>query len=216
MAKKDRKQIVGAGGGGRPSQIGPTIVQQQAAPPAVRTPTRQADNLASTAFANILDMLSEGEIEGFPSARDYSRGTDNYNKALLKDVFLSDTPVLRSGADVTDLSDSDYNFKGVTVDARYGTNSQTYIKRFDATENVISVNTEVKQATPVTRQITDTNVDAVRVAIAVPRLERGTNEGDILGTSVSFNIQLQYNGGGYTTVKQASISGRTADKYERH
>ena len=215
MAKKDRKQIVGAGGGGRPSQIGPTIVQQQAAPPAVRTPTRQADNLASTAFANILDMLSEGEIEGFPSARDYSRGTDNYNKALLKDVFLSDTPVLRSGADVTDLSDSDYNFKGVTVDARYGTNSQTYIKRFDATENVISVNTEVKQATPVTRQITDTNVDAVRVAIAVPRLERGTNEGDILGTSVSFNIQLQYNGGGYTTVKQASISGRTADKYER-
>jgi hypothetical protein len=176
---------------------------------------RQADNLASTAFANILDMLSEGEIEGFPSARAYTRGSDNYNKALLKDVFLSDTPVLRSGADVTDLSDSDYNFKGVTVDARYGTNSQTYIKRFDAAENVVSVNTEVKQATPVTRQITDTNVDAVRVAIAVPRLERGTNEGDILGTSVSFNIQLQYNGGGYTTVKSATISGRTADKYER-
>jgi predicted phage tail protein len=215
MAKKDRKQIVGAGGGGQPSQIGPAIVQQQAASPAVRTPTRQADNLASTAFANILDMLSEGEIEGFPSARAYTRGSDNYNKALLKDVFLSDTPVLRSGADVTDLSDSDYNFKGVTVDARYGTNSQTYIKRFDAAENVVSVNTEVKQATPVTRQITDTNVDAVRVAIAVPRLERGTNEGDVLGTSVSFNIQLQYNGGGYTTVKSATISGRTADKYER-
>jgi predicted phage tail protein len=215
MAKKDRKQIVGAGGGGQPSQVGPAIVQQQAASPAVRTPTRQADNLASTAFANILDMLSEGEIEGFPSARAYTRGSDNYNKALLKDVFLSDTPVLRSGADVTDLSDSDYNFKGVTVDARYGTNSQTYIKRFDAAENIVSVNTEVKQATPVTRQITDTNVDAVRVAIAVPRLERGTNEGDILGTSVSFNIQLQYNGGGYTTVKSATISGRTADKYER-
>lgn len=217
MAKKDRKQIVGAGGGGGggAAPVQQVIVQQQAAPPAIRTPIRTADNLASTAFANILDMLSEGEIEGFPSARDYSRGSDNYNKALLKDVFLSDTPVLRSGADVTDLSDSDYNFKGVTVDARYGTNSQTYIKRFDATENVISVNTEVKQATPVTRQITDTNVDAVRVAIAVPRLERGTNEGDVLGTSVSFNIQLQYNGGGYTTVKEATISGRTADKYER-
>lgn len=211
MAKKDRKQIVGAGGGGG----GATIVQQQVAQPAARTPTRAPDNLASTAFANILDMLSEGEIEGFPSARDYTRGSDNYNKALLKDVFLSNTPVLRAGADVTDLSDSDYNFKGVTVDARYGTNSQTYIKRFDATENIVSVNTEVEQATPVTRQITDTNVDAVRVAIAIPRLERATNEGDILGTSVSFDIQLQYNGGGYTTVKSATISGRTADKYER-
>ena len=214
MAKKDRKQIVGAGGG-QPSPVQQIIVQQQAAAPAIRTPIRTADNLASTAFANILDMLSEGEIEGFPSARDYTRGTDNYNKALLKDVFLSNTPVLRSGADVTDLSDSDYNFKGVTVDARYGTNSQTYIKRFEATENVVSVNTEVKQATPITRQITDTNVDAVRVSIAVPRLERGTNEGDILGTSVSFKIELQYNGGGFTEVKSATISGRTADKYER-
>lgn len=216
MAKKDRKQIVGAGGGGGgAAPVQQVIVQQQAAPPAIRTPVRQPDNLASTAFANILDMLSEGEIEGFPSARAYTRGSDNYNKALLKDVFLSNTPVLRSGADVTDLSDSDYNFKGVTVDARYGTNSQTYIKRFDATENVVGVNTEVKRGVPVTRQITDTNVDAVRVAIAVPRLERGTNEGDILGTSVNFDIQLQYNGGGYTTVRNATISGRTADKYER-
>ena len=216
MAKKDRKQIVGAGGGGGGQQVvQQVIVQQQAAAPAIRTPTRAKDNLASTAFANILDMLSEGEIEGFPSARDYTRGSDDYNKALLKDVFLSNTPVLRSGADVTDLSDSDYNYKGVTVDARYGTNLQTYIKRFDAAENVVAVNVEVKKETSVTRQITDTNVDAVRVAIAVPRLERATAEGDILGTKVEFNIQLQYNGGGYTTVKEAKISGRTADKYER-
>jgi hypothetical protein len=93
MAKKKQNQIIGAGGGGgQPSQIGQTIVQQQAAPPAVRTPTRTADNLASTAFGNILDLLCEGEIEGFPSARDYTRGTDNYNKALLKDVYLTDTP----------------------------------------------------------------------------------------------------------------------------
>ena len=217
MAKKDRKQIVGAGGGGGGSQpvVQQTVVVQQAAAPAIRTPIRTADNLASTAFANILDMLSEGEIEGFPSARDYTRGSANYNLALLKDVFLTDTPVLRSGADVTDLSDSDYNFKGVSVDARYGTNAQTYIKRFDTTEDVKNVNTEIKNGIPVTRQITDTNVDAVRVSIAIPRLERGTADGDVLGTSVTIQIQLQYNGGGYTTVKEDTISGRTADKYER-
>jgi hypothetical protein len=78
-------------------------------------------------LATFLICFSEGEIEGFPSARDYTRGTDNYNLALLKDVYLTDTPVLRSGADVTNLSDSDYNFKGVTVKTRYGTNAQTYI-----------------------------------------------------------------------------------------
>ena len=221
MAKKKRNQIIGAGGGGGGGGGGQTVVQQtvvvqQSAPPATRSPIRTADNLASTAYATLLDLISEGEIEGFPSARDYTRGTDNYNKALLKDVYLTDTPILRSGADVTNLQDSDYNFKGVTVTARYGTNAQDYIPRAgETTEDVISVNTEVKQATPVTRQITDTNVDAVRVSIAIPRLERGTAEGDVLGTSVEINIQLQYNGGGYTTVKTDTISGRTADKYER-
>src|SRR5210317_594897 len=219
MAEKEPKQIIGAGGGGGG---GTTVVQQtvnvqQSAPPAVRTPIRAADNLASTAKANILDLISEGEIEGFPSARAYTRGTDNYNLALLKDVFLTDTPVLRSEADVTSLSDSDYNFKGVTVKTRYGTNAQTYISSpgFEAVEDVKSVNIEIKQATPVTRQITDSNVDAVRISLAISRLERATNEGDVLGTSVSFNFQVQYNGGGFTTVKSDTISGRTADKYER-
>ena len=218
MAKKKQNQIIGAGGGGGGSQpvVQQTVVVQQSAPPAVRTPIRTADNLASTAFGNILDLLCEGEIEGFPSARDYTRGTDNYNKALLKDVYLTDTPILRSGADVTNLTEADYNFKGVTVEARYGTNAQTYISKFgETTEDIKSVNVEILQATPVTRQITDSNVDAVRVSIAIPRLERGTDEGDVLGTSVTISIQLQYNGGGYTTVKTDTISGRTADKYER-
>jgi predicted phage tail protein len=52
-------------------------------------------------------------------------------------------------------------------------------------------------------------------ALQFRRLERGTAEGDVLGTSVTISIQLQYNGGGYTTVKTDTISGRTADKYER-
>jgi predicted phage tail protein len=218
MAKKKQNQIIGAGGGGSGSQpvVQQTVVVQQAASPAVRTPIRTADNLASTANANILDLLSEGEIEGFPSARAYARDSDNYNLALLKDVYLTDTPVLRSGADVTNLSDSDYNFKGVTVTPRYGTNAQTYIPKFgETTEDVNSVNVEVLQATPVTRQITDSNVNAVRVSIAIPRLEASNDQGDVLGTSVTVRIQLQYNGGGYTTVKEDTISGRTADKYER-
>jgi predicted phage tail protein len=216
MTDKKQNQIIGAGGGRSQPPVQQTVVVQQAAAPAVRTPVRTADNLASTAFANILDLLSEGEIEGFPSARAYTRGTTNYNLALLKDVYLTDTPILRSGADVTNLTEADYNFKGVSIDARYGTNAQDYIPKFgETTEDVISVNTEVIQATPVTRQITDTNVDAVRVSIAIPRLEQGTAEGDILGTSVTISIQLQYNGGGFTTVKTDTISGRTADKYER-
>lgn len=214
MTDKKQNQIIGAGGR-RTTVVQQTVQVQQSASPATRTPTRTADNLASTAYANILDLLSEGEIEGFPSARAYARDSANYNKALLKDVYLTDTPILRSGADVTNLSESDYNFKGVTVTPRYGTNAQDYISGFEANEDVKSVNLEILNATPITRQITDTNVDAVRVSIAVARLEQVTNEGDVLGTDVTISIQLQYNGGGFTTVKTDTISGRTADKYER-
>lgn len=207
------KRIAGAGGGGGGGQ---TVVQQTVQVNATsRTPIRDADNLASKAYARILDLISEGEIEGFPSARAYTRGTSTYNVALLKDVYLTDTPVLRSGADPTAPQASDYNFSGVTVEARYGTQAQDYVTGFDAVEDEQSVNTKVTTAAPVTRQITDSNANAVRVTITFPRLEQYTNEGDIRGTSVSLSIQIQYNGGGFTTVKTDTITGRTADQYQR-
>ncbi len=95
MAEKEQKQIIGAGGGGGGGQtvVQQTVVVQQSAPPATRTPIRQADNLASTAHATILHLINEGEIDGFPSAKDYTRGSSNSNLALLKVVFLTDTPI---------------------------------------------------------------------------------------------------------------------------
>ena len=208
------KRIAGSGGGGGGG--GTTVVQQTVQVNATsRTPIRDADNLASKAYARILDLISEGEIEGFPSARAYTRGTSTYNTALLKDVYLTDTPILRSGADPTAPQASDYNFSGVTVDARYGTQAQDYISGFEAVEDEQSVNTKVTNAVPVTRQITDSNVNAVRVSITIPRLERYTDEGDIRGTSVQLSIRVQYNGGGFTTVKTDTITGRTADQYQR-
>ena len=50
MAEKEPKQIIGAGGGGGAGAaiVQQTVQVQQSAAPAVRTPTRQADNLAST------------------------------------------------------------------------------------------------------------------------------------------------------------------------
>ena len=61
-------------------------------------PTREPDTLHSRQFANFLDLVSEGEIEGFATASKEGRtkGTTAYNNAALKDVFLNDTPVLRS------------------------------------------------------------------------------------------------------------------------
>ena len=44
--------------------------------------------LNSTQHLTIVDVLSEGEIEGFPSAVGYTKGTTTYNNAALKDVYL--------------------------------------------------------------------------------------------------------------------------------
>ena len=205
--------IRGAGGGGGGGG-GTTVVQQTVVAP-TRTPVRDPDTLASKQYATFVDLLSEGEIEGFPSAAAYTRGTDDYNRALLKDVFLNGTQILRQGADATNPQSADYNFQNVTLQARYGTQAQTYIPGFSDIERESSVQVKVEQATPITRTITDTTVDAVRVTITVPRLEQYTDEGDVKGTSINLQIRVQYNGGGYTTVIDDTIAGRTADQYQK-
>ena len=206
--------IRGAGGGGGGGNSGTTIVQQTVVAP-TRTPVRDPDTLASKQYATFVDLISEGEIEGFPSARAYTRGTADYNRALLKDVFLNGTQILRQGADATNPQTADYNYQNVTLQARYGTQAQSYMTGFSDIERETSVQVKVEQATPVTRTITDTTVNAVRVTIAVPRLEQYTDEGDVKGTSLNLRIQVQYNGGGYTTVVDDTISGRTADQYQK-
>ena len=102
------KIIRGSGGGG---------------PPTPPQPTRAPDTLHSRQFATFLDLISEGEIEGFASASKEGRtkGTTAYNNAALKDVFLNDTPVLKSTADSTNPATTDFNFQDVTFNPRFGT-----------------------------------------------------------------------------------------------
>ena len=58
-------------------------------PPSPPQPTREPDTLHSRQFATFLDLVSEGEIEGFATASKEGRtkGTTAYNNAALKDVF---------------------------------------------------------------------------------------------------------------------------------
>lgn len=175
------------------------------------------DNLDSTSYAKIIELLSEGEIEGFatPSKLGLTQGTPAYDNASLKDMFLDNTPILNPTASNTAPSDFDFNFKGVTVATRFGTQAQNYVPGFDAIENEVGVSADVVKATPVVRTITDTDVDAVRVTIDVPQLQRVTNQGDIVGSEIDLEIAVQYNGGGYTTLIEDRIAGRTGDLYQR-
>jgi predicted phage tail protein len=175
------------------------------------------DNLDSTAYAKIIELLSEGEIEGFstPSRLGLTQGTTAYINASLKDVFFNKTPVLRAGASNTAPQDADFNFSNVDIATRFGTQAQSYVPGFDAVEEEIGVGSDVLEGLPITRTITDTNIDAVRITINVPVLQEVTSKGDIIGAEIQLEIAVQYNSGGFTTVIADTIKGRTSDLYQR-
>ena len=186
-------------------------------PPTPPQPTRTPDTLHSRQFATFLDLISEGEIEGFASAskEGLTKGTTAYNNAALKDVFLNDTPVLRSNANSASPTDVDFNFKDIDFTPRFGTSNQTKIAGIESSSSVTGVGTTVTVAAPVTRQITNSNVDAAKITISFPQIQEATDKGDLLGSSVQFKISVQYNSGGFTDVITDTVTGRTADAYQR-
>ncbi len=186
-------------------------------PRAAKAPERAPDTLNSRQFASIQDLLSEGEIEGFatPSKAGLVKGTTAYNNAALKDVFLNDTPILSSNASNTNPQTSDFNFQNVDFTPRFGTSNQEHIPGIVGSQSTSGVGITVTNSSPVTRQITNTNVDAVKVTITFPQLQKVTDNGDLLGSTVDLKIQVQYNGGGFNDVLSDTITGRTADAYQK-
>jgi predicted phage tail protein len=156
-------------------------------------PVENDDSLQSVQYASVLDLLCEGEIQGLDDG--------------LKSVYLDGTPILGPGG----VS----NFSGYTTVFRNGTQSQDYIAGTQGTESENAVNVEVTNGTPIVRTISDINVDRVRVTIQLPALQIIEDDGDIIGHAVQIQLQVQYNGGGYTTVVDDTISGKTTNSYQR-
>jgi predicted phage tail protein len=199
----DETKII-RGSGGRPKPPPP--------------PYRAPDTLHSRSFATVQDLISEGEIEGFASAskEGLSKGTTAYENASLKDVFLDDTPILNSTATSASPADTDFNFQDVTFKSKFGTSNQTAMSGIPAeSRSPTGVGVTVTTSAPVTRQVTNTDVDAIIVTLTWPQIQVAEDDGDIRGDTVEYKIQVQYNSGGYTDVISTSVSGRTADAYAR-
>ena len=179
-------QIIGSGGGGGKGDKGGN-----------RTPTTAPDSLDSKSYAKVLDLLSEGEIEGLKDGH--------------KSIYLDNTPLQNT--------DGSYNFEDVTITTREGTSSQTKINGFDEASNTIAVNTEITKGDPnigVTRTVsTSDSHDAVRVLVRIPALQKIEDDGDIVGTSVAIKIQMQVDGGGFVDKVSETITGRTGDQYKK-
>lgn len=157
-----------------------------------RTPTEQPDDLQSVAKAKILVALGEGEFAG---------------QLTGKDIYLDGTAL--------ENADGSQNFSGVTWEFREGTQAQNYIQGIPGTENEISVGTEVSSATAWTRTFTNTQLSAVRLRLKWPSLFKQEDDGDLVGYSINYAIDLQTDGGTWQTVLNTSVTGKTTSGYER-
>ncbi|HBR6207123.1 TPA: DUF1983 domain-containing protein [Klebsiella pneumoniae] len=157
-----------------------------------RTPTEQPDDLQSVAKAKILLALGEGEFAGGLTG---------------KDIYLDGTPL--------ENADGSQNFSGVSWEFRPGTQAQTYIQGIPGTENEISVGTEVSSKTAWTHTFTNTQLSAVRVRLKWPSLMKQEDDGDVVGNTVRYAIDLQTDGGAWQTVLETAVSGKTTTGYER-
>jgi predicted phage tail protein len=157
-----------------------------------RTPTEQPDDLQSVAKAKILVALGEGEFAGLLTG---------------KDIYLDGTAL--------ENADGLQNFSGVTWEFRAGTQAQNYIQGIPGTENEISMGTEISSVTAWTRTFTNTKLSAVRLRLKWPSLFKQEDDGDLVGYSINYAIDLQTDGGTWQTVLNTCVTGKTTSGYER-
>jgi predicted phage tail protein len=156
-------------------------------------PVEKPDTLFSNSTAAIIDLLSEGEIGGL---------VDGDRSIYFNEVSLRDQTT------------TDYNFKGAVVFVNNGIEDQPAIPGF---ENV-STSVAVAQDLPynVYKTISfpnDGTYTAVDVTIAADSFFMVEKDGDTVGTSVTFVIELSENGGTFIEVVKGTIRGKQSNEY---
>ncbi|MFT2131335.1 host specificity protein J [Stenotrophomonas maltophilia] len=158
-----------------------------------RTPVETPDSLHSISYAKVLDLISEGEIRGLVAGN--------------QSIYLNEVPIQNS--------DGSFNFNGVRVETRSGTQDQEYIPGFPSVENEIGVGVELRD-TPVVRAAFGQDLSAVRIRFGVPALQRqNTENGDTEGYAVEYAIDLSTDGGAFSTVLSNAFRGKTTSEYQR-
>lgn len=159
-----------------------------------RTPVESPDSLRSISYAKVIDLIGEGEIGGL---------VDGF-----KSIYLNGTPLQSP--------DGSLNFQNVSVETRSGTQDQTYIPGFPSVENEVGVEIELRSDSPIVRTISGSDLSAIRVRLAVPALQKtDLTNGDTVGYSVAYAIDISTDGGAYSTVLNSAFTGKTTTQYER-
>lgn len=159
-----------------------------------QAPVEAPDSLASIATAKILDLISEGEIEGLVNG--------------LRSVYLDETPVANE--------DGSLNHTGVVLDYRSGTQTQEYIKGYPSVESEVAVGVALKASQPYTKTFSNNQLSAVRIRLSTPRLtQTSQGNGNTYGYRVEYVINLRTGNGPYVEYLRSAFDGKTTKTYER-
>jgi predicted phage tail protein len=152
------------------------------------------NTLRSKATARILDLLGEGEIKGLVNGA--------------RSIFLDETPLMAA--------DGTYNFQGVAWDIRVGLPDQPIMNGAAGVEAITNVGAQVKYGIPIIRALTDPDYDSCKVTIRIPALSIADDNGNIKPTSVSFQIDVRYQGGPWSTSTGAvTLTGKCTSPYDK-
>jgi len=157
-------------------------------------PVEAPNTLRSRARYKIIDIISQGPIRGLVNGA--------------KSVYLDETPIQAANGTL--------NFKNfqISTDLQQlpipdisGQLIKNNPALFPLSENEVSVSAKVTKDSPegslsgdgsLTRTISDTDVDSVRVTMRVPALTTtNTATGDITGGQISFKIEVKPDGGDF-------------------
>lgn len=160
-----------------------------------RAAQEDANTLRSNATAEIIELLGEGEVVGLVDGG--------------RSIYLNDTPLIAE--------DGSANFNGVEWFFRPGLPDQEPLPNFIGASSEVQVSAKVtNKGGPLTRSITDPDIDAVRVTLATPGLtEQDPSTGDLHGSRVAYRIYVRANGGAWVTAVDSALEGKTTSTYQR-
>lgn len=152
--------------------------------------------LRSLATVRLLEVLSEGPIFGM------------HDQAVspLQSVYLDGTQVIDDNGNV--------NFNLKEAYFRQGYPSQDAIPGYPLGEAPYSVGVQMHTGVPVVRTL-NTPLSAVRYILRVPMLYGTSDKGDVTEASVTYQFDIQVNGGAWSNVITETITGKTTSPYER-
>lgn len=155
------------------------------------TPRLLDDNLKNKQFLNVIDLVSEGPIEGPVGG--------------MSGFLLNGTPVVDE--------DGNPNIHGVEVQWRAGTPTQEPLEDFPFVEKEIPVNVEVKKGTPILRTISDQETDRVRFTLGVSALVGQDDKGNQYDATVEMLIEVN-DGSGWMHAEKVTIGpGKISGQY---